>query len=204
MKDEILNTREAEIVQTIFRFNILTRLPRTGFLMRGVDDPESVGEHIFLASLLATLLLPELRRDGYDVDGEKLISMVLLHEAGEILLGDIPAPAAIFFGKAGKSQAELDAGQAVLRNTPEAAEIAREFEEGKTLEARIARGLDKLQMMIRVLIYVSEGKGNLEEFWGFDGNFPKTGVSTIDGFFLKIEPLRGKIGLDYQGMMRAE
>ena len=102
------------IVQSIFRFDLLTRIPRTGFLMRGVDAPETVGEHIYSAAILAVLIVPELRKAGIEVDGEKLVSMVLLHEAGEILLGDIPAPAAAFFGPGGKSAAERAAGKTLL------------------------------------------------------------------------------------------
>ena len=84
--------RTDEILQTVFRFDLLTRLPRTGFLMRGVDHPESIGEHCFLASVLASLLIPGIRAEGHTLDGEKLLSMVILHEAGEILLRRYPPP----------------------------------------------------------------------------------------------------------------
>lgn len=189
------------IVQSIFRFDLLTRIPRTGFLMRGVDAPETVGEHIYSAAILAVLIVPELRKAGIEVDGEKLVSMVLLHEAGEILLGDIPAPAAAFFGPGGKSAAERAAGKQVLSAHPECAALVDEFEDGTSLEARLARTLDKLQMMIQVLIYESEGKGRLDEFWAWAGNFPRSGVGPVDELFDSLPGLRGKAHLDYQGLL---
>jgi 5'-deoxynucleotidase YfbR-like HD superfamily hydrolase len=124
-----------------------------------------------------------------------------LHESGEILLGDIPAPAAAFFGPAGKSKAERDAGKQVLAKHTETAKLIDEFAEGKSLEARLARTLDKLQMMIQVLIYESEGKGRLDEFWEWEGNFPLCGIQLVDDLFLHLKDLRGKICLDYRGML---
>lgn len=190
-----------DIIQTAFRFDVLARLPRTGFLIRGIDRPESVAEHSFIAAVMAALLVPEIKKEGFDVDGEKLVSMVLLHEAGEILLGDIPAPAAAFFGPGGKADAERAAAAAVLRGHPECALVADEFEEGGSLEARIARSLDKLQLMVRVLKYESEGKGCLEEFWGYGGNFPRCGVKAVDRLFDRVRALRGAHSLDYMGMV---
>ena len=66
-----------------------------------------------------------------------------------------------------------------------------EFEEGQSLEARVARSLDKLQMMVRVLKYESEGKGSLEEFWEYGGNFPLCGVKAVDRLFERVRALRG-------------
>jgi putative hydrolases of HD superfamily len=190
-----------DVIRSAFRFDILARIPRTGFLMRGIDRPESVAEHSFIAAVMAALLVPEIRKEGIDVDGEKLLSMVLLHEAGEILLGDIPAPAAAFFGPEGKSAAERRAAAAVLRSHPGSAAIAEEFEAGESVEARIARSLDKLQLMVRVLKYESEGKGSLEEFWDYAGNFVGCGVKAVDRLFDRVRKLRGKVRLDYMGMI---
>lgn len=189
------------LIQALFRFDLLNRLPRTGYLMRGIENPESVGEHVFLTGLLACLLLPGLRADGLELDGEKLLSMVLLHEAGEILIGDIPSPAAAFFGKEGKSKAELEAGRAVLRGHPERRAAMEEFEAGASLEARIARGLDKLQMMVKVLKYESEGKRGLDEFWEFAAAYPGCGIARIDRLFGRLAELRGKAKLDYLGLI---
>jgi putative hydrolase of HD superfamily len=189
------------IIQGLFRYDLLNKLPRTGFLMRGVDRPETVGEHVFLTSLLACLLLPRLREDGYELNGEKFLAMALLHESGEILIGDIPSPAAAFFGKEGKSRAELEAGRAVLRDHPENRALMEEFESGAGLEARVVRCLDRLQMMAKVLAYENEGKRGLDEFWEYSGRYQGCGVPRVDRLFARLAALRGKAGLDYLGML---
>lgn len=190
------------IVQSLFRFELLTRLPRTGFLMRGVDRPETIAEHSYLAALLACLLMPELKNEKPELDGEKLLSMLLLHESSEILVGDIPAPAGRLLGPGGKARLEAEAGSAVLHDHEQALEVLMEFEASINLEAKIARSLDKLQMMIKVLIYESEGRGRLDEFWAYGGNMPRCGLKCVDSFFDSLAEMRGKVSLDYLGMVK--
>jgi putative hydrolase of HD superfamily len=189
------------MVQALFRYDVLTKLPRTGFLMRGVDDPESVGEHIFATTVLAILVLEELRESDYEVDGEKLLKMAALHETGEILVGDIPHPAVTFMGAEVKNRVEREAGKRVLEGFPGLQELIEEFENRESLEARIVDSLDKLQMLVKVLIYESEQKGCLDDFWNYASNMRKMGVPVIDQTFDRLRELRGRFSLDYLGMI---
>ena len=195
------NERSERIIQAMFRYDILNKLPRTGFLMRGVAGPETVGEHIFSTSVLAVLLLEEMERDGYEVDAAKVLRMAALHETGEILVGDIPHPAVAYMGKEVKTHMEKEAGKRVLRGFPGLQKIIEEFETGESLEARIVYSIDKLQMLIKVLLYESEHKGHLDDFWQYTSNVRKIGVPVIDDCFDRIRELRGSIGLDYLGML---
>ncbi len=190
------------IIQTIIRFDVLTKLPRSGFLIRGIDKPETVGEHCFSSTVLAAILLDELREDGFEIDGEKLLKMAVLHESGEILVGDIPHPVVAILGSDVKAKLELEAGKRVLRSFPKLSETVEEFEEGKSIEARIVRSIDKLQMMIKVLIYESEKKGDLEDFWNYADNVRKIGIPKIDNLFDSLRSFRGKICLDYLEMLK--
>jgi len=184
------------VIQTLLRFEVLNRLPRTGFLMRGIDPPESVGEHIFSTTVLGALVLEKLKDEGVPVDGEKLLKMIALHESGEVLTGDIPAPVTVILGKAKKSELELEASRKVLAGFPGLVSIVEEFEAGKSIEARIVKALDKLQMMIKVLLYESEGRGNMNDFWAYDGNFVKPGIPCLDGLVDSLRSLRGKLSMD--------
>ena len=192
--------RSDEMVQTLFRYEILNKLPRTGFLMRGVDTPESIGEHIFSTTVLAILVLEEMEREGYEVDSAKVLKMAALHETGEILVGDIPHPAVAFMGKRVKVDMEREAGKRVLRNYPGLQRIIDEFEARESLEARIVDSLDKLQMLVKVLLYESEGKGQLEDFWRYNRNVRKIGVPVIDETYDRLTELRGHFTLDYLGL----
>ncbi len=194
------NSNSDRIVQAMFRYDILNKLPRTGFLMRGVDNPESIGEHIFSTTVLAILILEEMAREGYEVDSAKVLKMAALHETGEILVGDIPHPAISYMGEEVKTRMEREAGKRVLEGFPALQELIEEFEGNETLEARIVYSLDKLQMLIKILLYESENKGHLDDFWRYAGNKRKIGIPVIDDIFDRLLELRGTFHLDYLGM----
>jgi len=45
------------------------------------------------------------------------------------------------------------------------------------------RGLDKAQMMIKILMYEREGKGRLGEFWINPKNFADFGIAPVSDLF---------------------
>ena len=165
-------------------FDILNKMPRTGYLIRGVADPETIGEHCFSMSILGLFILEELEKSGVRVDGEKLLKMLLLHETGEIVLGDIPSPATRLIGSDIKKEVEMHAGE--------------------SMEAKICKSVDKLQMMLKVLIYQSEGRGNLDDFWNFDDNFIESGIPLLDEMFTEIRNLRGRFEWDFLDITDAD
>lgn len=66
---------------------------RTGWLQRRVQRPESIAEHIYNCWLMGLLYLPEegskVERDrGYDKSA--ILNMILIHDLGEVVTGDIP------------------------------------------------------------------------------------------------------------------
>jgi len=50
-------------------------------------------------------------------------------------------------------------------NYQEYIDLWQEFEEQKTLEARLLKQIDKLEMVVQAQEYEQEGNKNLEEFW---------------------------------------
>ncbi len=159
----------------------LDRVPRAGYLLRGVPEPESVSAHSHFVSLLALLLLdeyPEL------FDREKTLAMALIHDLSEARLMDIPMPYADAYMSEAKSQAEQAIIEDLFRDFPERyGELHREFSEAKTPEGRLLRGLDKAQMMIKILSYEREHRGRLEEFWKNPRNFEDYGVQPVSELF---------------------
>lgn len=159
----------------------LDRVPRAGYLLRGVPEPESVAAHSHFLSLLALLLLdeyPEL------FDRERVLAMALIHDLSEARLMDIPMPYADAYMSEGKKQAEQMIIEDLFRAFPERyGELHREFAEAKTAESRLLRGLDKAQMMIKILSYEREHRGRLEEFWKNPRNFDAFGIQPVDELF---------------------
>jgi putative hydrolase of HD superfamily len=115
---------------------------------------ESVAEHTWRLCLMAMVLAPEFP----GVDFAKLVKICLVHDLGEAIGGDVPAPE-----QARRRQAGLATGKGkderrdlltLLQPLPSplAAEIAGlwdEYEAARTPEARLAKALDKLETIMQ-------------------------------------------------------
>jgi 5'-deoxynucleotidase YfbR-like HD superfamily hydrolase len=66
----------------------------------------------------------------------------------------------------------------------------KEAEAAQTLEARIVKASDKLQMLIKALTYEQQHRGDLAEF--FEGKNRKTmGLPFVETLLAEIDALRG-------------
>lgn len=129
--------REAERLKTV---------PRSGWTSEG--ERESVAEHTWRLCLMAMLLYG----DTPCVDLARLLRMCLVHDLGEALGGDVPAPEQVASSpKSGQERADL------LRLTQplpgalrtEIVALWDEYEAAASPEARIAKGLDKLETILQ-------------------------------------------------------
>jgi putative hydrolases of HD superfamily len=129
----------------------LKTVTRSGYTSAGL--PESVAEHTWRLSLMALLLAPEFP----DVDFAQLVKICLVHDLGEAVGGDIPAPEQARRRAAGvmsKAEAERRDLITLLDPLPAAlqAEITAlwdEYEAAQTPEARLAKALDKLETILQ-------------------------------------------------------
>jgi putative hydrolase of HD superfamily len=158
----------------IDRVNDLKQLPRTGWLLAGVNLPESVAEHSFVTTLLAWQLAEAITADWatqglhqpLDVDG--VLRMALVHDLAESLLTDLPKRTTDLIGRIAKHEAEARAMVQLLADVPGGdAPIAlwAEYIATETPEARLVHDADKLEMVHQALCYEASGHSNLYEFW---------------------------------------
>src|SRR4051812_39785346 len=129
--------REAERLKTV---------TRSGWTSTG--QRESVAEHTWRLCLMAMLLYD--RAEGIDL--ARLLKMCLIHDLGEAIGGDIPAPAqAAGTSKAGQERADLLQLVGPLPSAAQAEIIALwdEYEAASSPEARLAKGLDKLETILQ-------------------------------------------------------
>ena len=151
---------------TLLRQSVrLKWLPRTGWLLRGVADPESVAEHSWGVALLALFLA-----DAVDepLERDKLLTIALIHDLPEAVLSDIPTPAAQFFPPTAKREAEEAVLTDLLAPLSEAERLLgwwREFEEGSSPEGRLVQDADRLEMLLQALMYEESRGARLDEFW---------------------------------------
>ena len=124
----------------------LKTVTRSGWTSTG--QRESVAEHTWRLCLMAMILYG--RADGIDVG--KLLRMCLIHDLGEAIGGDIPAPEqqGIAAGKADRERADLLELIAPLpaEVQGEITELWDEYEAAESSEARVAKGLDKLETIL--------------------------------------------------------
>ena len=115
---------------------------RSGQTPRG--RPESTAEHCWRLCLMAVAL-----EEVLEVDLGRLIRLLVVHDLGEALRGDVPAPL-----QTGDKSAEERADMAALLGTLPAGVAARlmalwdEYNAVATPEARLAKGLDRLETVL--------------------------------------------------------
>ncbi len=175
---------EQRVIGLFETIHPLDRIARAGFVLRGVCEPESVAAHSHFVSLLALLFAD---RYPQEFDRGKLLAMALTHDLPESLLMDIPMPTADAHLRDAKNAAEQAIAEQLLDGLDRRyAEYHREFTAASSPEARLLRGLDKAQMMIKVIMYEREGRGRLAEFWANPRNFEDYGVQAVARLFDEI------------------
>jgi putative hydrolase of HD superfamily len=134
--------------------------------MRGVSDAESVADHSFGVAFIALVLAQIVE---HPVDTTKLLTIALLHDLPEAVLSDIPSPASDYLSRNAKTTAEHDVLSALLEEFPQHGQWQtwwREFEEQASIEGRLVRDADRLDMLLQAYVY-EQATGNqwLREFW---------------------------------------
>ena len=139
--------------------DLKTRI-RTGWKVWRVRSRrlESVSEHCHSCLLLANLFYP-IYPGHEQIDLAKVNSMLIFHEIGETLIGDVPLIDKRRHSK--KADAEHRAWRKLLKGLPyeqEVYDLLMEFDAGKTPEAKFAFYIDKLDATKTMKRYYDAGK----------------------------------------------
>ena len=143
----------AGVASFLFEMGHLKRVPRAGWLLLGVPQPETIAEHSFRVGMVGMALAAI---EGADVG--HTAAMCLLHDAHETRIGDVPS-----VGRAYVTTAAPEAISAhQTSGMPDAAakafqELTAEFEAGQTIEAQVARDADKLETLLQAVEYQAQG-----------------------------------------------
>lgn len=140
----------------------LDHLPRTGWILRGVAEPESVAGHVLGSGHVALALAP---RVAPPLDLGRVLAMALVHDAPEARTGDLPRAAAEHLPAGAKAAMEDGIARELLGGLgPTALAAWAEYRAAETREARFVKVCDGLQLGVRLLGYVRAGRGGLGEF----------------------------------------
>ena len=119
------------------------------------DRVESIAEHVYGTCILALSIDSEFKTN---LDINKVIKMLVLHELGEVIIGDITPFDNITPEE--KMKKEHEAMREVigdLVNQEEFLSLLFEFDEKKTKEAIFAHHCDKLEADIQAKVYQDMG-----------------------------------------------
>jgi putative hydrolase of HD superfamily len=178
------------MLEVILECNELKAIPRMGWRVRGVRDGESVAEHSYAVALTAMFLADRM---NLDVDMGRLLRIALLHDLPEHMLGDIHAPATRILGEDVKEAAELRVLERLfegIENGDEYIALWREFADRTSLEGRLIRAVDKLEMFTQAYQYECAGNRMLDDFWGWEGNMKDFGFDEIQALYDELMSIR--------------
>jgi putative hydrolase of HD superfamily len=113
------------------------------------------------------LLADEMIANGVAINLERVLRMSLLHDWAEVRVGDMPRTATEYFGAEVRKQAETAAfGDIVnqIGQTPYA-DLYEDYEQRHSLEARLVKAADVIDLLVQALALERAGARGLDEFW---------------------------------------
>ena len=140
---------------------------RTGWVMRGVQNPESIADHMYRMSLMAMIASFSNGR----LDCNRCIKLALIHDLAEAKVGDITPHCGV--SDEDKHSMELNTMESISRmlgqsmGGDEMLELWKEYEAGTTEEARLLKDLDKIEMILQAQEYEAEksSEKSLDQFF---------------------------------------
>jgi len=130
----------------------LKKTDREGWKRFDIEDVESVADHSFRAAFMALVL-----GDSFDLDGFKLIKLLLVHDLAESEIGDItPHDPISEEEKMIKEEEAIEEISRFLDIDLDILELWKEFECDDSKEAVIARDIDRLERVLQAREYQEE------------------------------------------------
>lgn len=162
----------------------LKTLKRTGWVNHDVSMPESVADHMYRMTMLCFMITDK------SLDRDRLMKICLVHDLAEATVGDITPPEVSGVSKEEKQKLEIQALKDIVAdigNTElerEIFELWMEYEDGDTPLAKVAKQLDKYEMIIQADEYEKQHSAEqkrLESFFkSTEGYFSHPEISEWD------------------------
>lgn len=157
---------------TLALFDILHKLKlqrRTGWINNGIENPESISDHMYRMSIMSWIL------NSPEIDSARCMKISLAHDMAESIVGDI-TPFDVKIDKIEKHHRELTTIEYLSNvlikpyNKAAAADILEawhEYEDQTSIEAKFVKDLDKFEMLVQCFEYerMYKGKKDLSQFY---------------------------------------
>lgn len=143
----------AGIATFLFEAGHLKHIPRSGWLLLGITQPETVAEHSFRVGLIGlTLAALEGAEPG------RTAALCLMHDVHETRIGDVPS--------VGRAYVTTAVPEAVTAHQTSGMpddiaktfqELTTEYEATETLESKVAHDADKVETLLQAAEYQTQG-----------------------------------------------
>jgi putative hydrolase of HD superfamily len=173
--------------------------PRTWTVLEGVPNGESIAEHSWATSLLAYLLA----KDRTDLNLEKVMKMMIVHDVAESEVGDLLVDWKVKvhsgnmhrlndgrphgLSREEKLRLEREGCEKVAallgENGSELVELWHEFERGGSPEAVFCRGIDKLELLLQAFAYENKHGMRFDAYFSHSGNTSPLADSRIRAIY---------------------
>jgi putative hydrolases of HD superfamily len=160
------------MIPTLIELQRLKGLERTGWMLRGIQPgAESVAGHSYGVAVAAMLLADELLARGVAVNAERVLRMAILHDWAEARVGDMPRTATEYFGAEARKRAERAAFDGIVDGlkadgrAEKYGALHEDYEERASLEARLVKAADVIDLLVQTLAFERAGVRGLDEFW---------------------------------------
>ena len=185
-----------EIIDFYILTNKLKHKIRTGWMEIGIEDErlESVAEHIYGCLMLAIAIDSEYK---LDLDMNKVLKMIALHELEETIIKDytirdnITREEKLRLGK----EAVIKATEGLIKKD-EIRELLDEFNSHKTKESVFSYHIDKIECDFQAKLYDLQGDFKLEKavedlsFFGDDAEKIRKEVKTASDVWIEYDRRR--------------
>ena len=170
-----------QLLRLVARAERLEAFPRTGWQVCGVDRPESIASHSYVVALIALWLSDHV---DSKVDTERVLRIALVHDLAEAMLTDLPRPVKQLLGKDCWRAAEDRATQRLFSHGLSHWEEAHEeYRTAQTIEARLVKAADRIQMLAKALQYNAEHRGRVERFFADRKAYDHYGIALVEEIF---------------------
>ena len=176
-----------ELLNFFIEVGKLKKIPRRGWVLRGVKNPETIAAHTFRMAIFAWLLGQKKK-----LNINKIIKISLIHDLCEVYAGDTTPYDSLLFDKKewgkimqkwprfskkekeklfqNKYKKESEALKKLILNLPpdlknEIRNLWIDYEKGLTQEGRFMRQLDRVENLLQALEYWTRDKQFAIEPW---------------------------------------
>ena len=144
--------------------------PRANWEHVKTSRVETVAEHLYGAYLIGLILLPQKDSSQEGYNKNKILSMLLLHDLGEIEVGDHPILASeqekMFYDNQEDNAIRIilqRGSYSTVSNLSKSYELWNSFQNKMDINAKIAQDIDAIHTTYRFALYYKESKDNFSQ-----------------------------------------